>query len=565
MPVADSRPSNLPARAELFPLFGVRLHPRSLLSRILSLTFLFAVELVVISVLLDSASLNRAGVLPGLIRDWGPWVLRGIVGGAAIFATFLGLKHPVALDRISAELERAPIAWPLLAVHAIAMAAFAALSFKLYSGDIDEAGLLAAGWLVAGAAAIVCASLAALPWGHWVRLIASGGRLWAYALVSTVLACIAGSYSRALWQPAAQLTFTLSKWILKPLVSGLIVNPALPALGTSRFRVIVAPECSGLEGAGLILAFGIVWLLLFRRECRFPQSLLLIPASVVVLFLLNAVRIAALVLIGDAGARQIAVGGFHSQAGWILFNAVAVGFCVTVRNVAWFTTQPMENQPVAVARPAVHAGNPTAAYLVPFLAILATGMIATAASGGFEWLYPLKLFAAAIALWMFRKQYAGLDWRPSWLAVAAGAAAFGVWIASDRLLGAGTSAPAPVALASVTPAMRTAWIVLRATAAVSTVPLAEELAFRGFLMRRFTSADFETVPFQSVGWFALVTSSVAFGVLHGGQRIAATLTGIVFGLMLKRRGSMGDAVAAHAVANAMLAAYVLIYGQWQLW
>ena len=62
--------------------------------RTLSLTFLFAVELVVISVFLDGAALNRAGVLPGLIRDWGPWVLRGIVGGAAIFATFLGLKHP---------------------------------------------------------------------------------------------------------------------------------------------------------------------------------------------------------------------------------------------------------------------------------------------------------------------------------------------------------------------------------------------------------------------------------------------------------------------------------------
>jgi exosortase/archaeosortase family protein len=46
------------------------------------------------------------------------------------------------------------------------------------------------------------------------------------------------------------------------------------------------------------------------------------------LFLLNAVRIAALILIGNSGARQIALGGFHLQAGWIAFNGVALVFSV---------------------------------------------------------------------------------------------------------------------------------------------------------------------------------------------------------------------------------------------
>ena len=72
-----------------------------------------------------------------------------------------------------------------------------------------------------------------------------------------------------------------------------------------------------------MIAFGIVWLLLFRKESRFPQALVLIPAGVVLIYLLNAARIAALILIGDAGAERIALGGFHSQAGWIAFNLVA--------------------------------------------------------------------------------------------------------------------------------------------------------------------------------------------------------------------------------------------------
>jgi len=556
---------------------GTRFQPRGLIARILFLSILFATELVVISVLLDSASLARAEGLAGLIGDWGPWMLRGIVGGSAIFATFVWLKHQAALERISIELEQMPVvAWPLLALHALAMAAFAALSSRLFSGSVSGAvaggeNLLALAWLVAGMSAIAFGALAALPLRQWVRLIASGENLWAYALVSIILACIAGNLSRSLWLPASKLTFTLAQWILKPLVAGLIVNPDLPALGTSRFRVILAPECSGLEGAGLILAFGIVWLLLFRREVRFPQALLLIPASVMVLFLLNALRIAALVLIGDAGARQIAAGGFHSQAGWILFNAVAVGFCVTVRNVSWFTQPSFASQPppavtvAAMAAPAEHTENPTAVYLMPFLGILAAGMIATAASGGFEWLYPLRLFAAAIALWVFRQRYATLNWKPSWFAVAAGAAVFGVWIALDRLSGRGADAGLPAALAAASPMARTSWIALRAAAAIATVPLAEELAFRGFLMRRFISADFEAVPFQSVGWLAILTSSAAFGLLHGGQRIAGVLAGIILALVVKRRSSMGDAVMAHVVANALLAAYVLMYGQWHLW
>src|ERR1019366_573388 len=97
------------------------------------------------------------------------------------------------------------------------------------------------------------------------------------------------------------------------------------------------------------------------------------------------------------------------------------------------------------------------------------------------------------------------------------------------------------------------------------VPLAEELAFRGFLLRRFISPDFEAISPQEVTWFAILASSVMFGLLHGRLWIAGLFAGLLFTIVLKRPGSMGGAVAAHAVANAMLAAYVLFFGQWHLW
>jgi hypothetical protein len=63
---------------------------------------------------------------------------------------------------------------------------------------------------------------------------------------------------RWLWQPASYLTFRLTKMFLIPFVSNVIANPATMVIGTQRFQVQIAPECSGLEGVGLILAFGIL-------------------------------------------------------------------------------------------------------------------------------------------------------------------------------------------------------------------------------------------------------------------------------------------------------------------
>jgi hypothetical protein len=47
----------------------------------------------------------------------------------------------------------------------------------------------------------------------------------------------------------------------------------------------------------------------------FPPSVNFASAGTLIVFALKSARIAALILIGDAGAMQIAVHGFHSQAG----------------------------------------------------------------------------------------------------------------------------------------------------------------------------------------------------------------------------------------------------------
>jgi CAAX prenyl protease-like protein len=100
---------------------------------------------------------------------------------------------------------------------------------------------------------------------------------------------------------------------------------------------------------------------------------------------------------------------------------------------------------------------------------------------------------------------------------------------------------------------------------VITVPVSEELAFRGFLLRRLISADFESVSFQRWSFLAVVVSSLAFGLLHGDRWIAGTMAGVLYAVAQRWRGRIGDAVAAHAVTNALICIWVLWGGHWSLW
>ncbi|HTA41366.1 MAG TPA: exosortase E/protease, VPEID-CTERM system [Bryobacteraceae bacterium] len=530
------------------------------MSRLFALALVFSLELIVISIWVDGAALMGGRGLAAFAHDWGAWIIRAVVGFAALFATFTWLQNKATLAVLSDELTRAPIGWAMAAAHIGAMACFLFLSWLIYAGGFGgvQTDAALACWLAAGILAIGLAGLAAMPSFAWRRLVLTDRYLWVYAALAASFACIAGNQVRALWAPTSYLTFFLTKAVLKPFASVVIADPAAMTLGTPRFLVQISPECSGFEGAGLIAAFGVVWLIVFRKDCRWPQSLLLIPAGVAVLFLLNAARIAALILIGDGGAARIATGGFHSQAGWIAFNFVALGFSIAAREMPWFTLRARASNERATVE------NPVTPWVLPIVAVLAAGMVASALTGDFEWFYPLRFLAAAGALWYCRRSYRALDWRFGWEAPAVGALVFVLWIARD-LLSAPGSHGMPPALAASSAEPRMGWLAIRVISAVVTVPIAEELAFRGFLMRRLIAADFESVPMRRLSWMALLVSSLLFGLLHGNRWVEGTAAGLLYGMILLRQGRIGDAVAAHATTNALLAIYVLAFHQWQLW
>jgi exosortase E/protease (VPEID-CTERM system) len=359
--------------------------------------------------------------------------------------------------------------------------------------------------------------------------------------------------------------------------SGVVADSAPHfVVGTRTFSVQISGPCSGIEGLALMVSLTGCWLVYSRRELRMGRALLLVPASLIVMWMMNVVRVTALIAIGDAGYGNVALGGFHSESGWILFSCVALGFLLAVNHVSWFRIAGSTE--AVVGGPAPHAildplaeTNVAAVYLMPFLTILAAGLVSVAVSDGFEWFYGLRLLAALAVFCAYRREYRQMDWRFGWLGPLAGVSVFVFWIALDRWLGGGV-ASGGVPLTSIATGLgrlssgqRLVWIVVRVVAAVVTVPAAEELAFRGYLARRLMSTDVETVPFASLSLIAVLGSSLAFGALHGRMWLAGILAGVVFALVAKFRGRLGEAVAAHATANLMIAMWVLARRDYSLW
>ncbi len=109
-----------------------------------------------------------------------------------------------------------------------------------------------------------------------------------------------------------------------------------------------------------------------------------------------------------------------------------------------------------------------------------------------------------------------------------------------------------------------AFIAFRILGIAAVVPLAEELFWRGFLMRWLIDPAWEKVP---VGEFTAASCAIVtlmFTLAHPEWIAAATYCLLINGLLYWTK-DLWQCIVAHAVSNLALAVYVLVYGVWELW
>lgn len=324
------------------------------------------------------------------------------------------------------------------------------------------------------------------------------------------------------------------------------VDAADVLVGVGDFAVTVGASCSGVQGLILVFFTTIACLAIHWRSLRLPRALILLPIALGLAWSLNVVRIAILILIGDLVSPELAVGGFHSYAGWILF--VLLSGLVFIMASRWRWIQSRHDMS-ASNLPSI-ARDPVAALILPFLVFLGSSLVVEAITLTPQSLYPWRALALAAVLGVFIPLYAKLSWQLDWRALAYGALVAALWIMNGEFLSEEDAISAEVLGGSAV-----LWIAVRVAATAMLVPIAEEGFFRGYLLGRFSKGGIRTAAIP------LVLSSILFGMLHA-EWMLATLAGLGFGIIYLRRRSLVDAIVAHAAANILIALWAVGTGNY---
>jgi CAAX prenyl protease-like protein len=227
---------------------------------------------------------------------------------------------------------------------------------------------------------------------------------------------------------------------------------------------------------------------------------------------------------------------------------------VIIRNSRFFSKNWGENKIVI---------DSVDALAIPFLIMLAATLISSSLSPEFQWLYPVRAIATGLAILLLWKHIRLQTIAPSVFSIIAGIGVFVVWIIlvpssyeEDRKFSE--------SLSSVPTFLSVGWIVIRLLGSVIVIPIAEELAFRGYLPILFTGSEADRHRAWETQLLPFLISSLLFGALHS-SLLAGTLAGAVYYLVKLRSGRLWDAVVAHMTSNLLLSAYVLLSGHWSYW
>lgn len=468
---------------------------------------------------------------------------------------------------------------PELAMVAINVMAFAVLAIALLVMREDlKLGLLVQGsqWLylgyglamvifvVSGFASLVCSTLGAITLNKYGKqAVLVGGfalLLYNFSWISDIIGSYWFKWFGLLTVEGAMSMCRL--FGLDPSVSwvwyGKIVD--FPVVHTDTFVVAITQACSGFQSIALYLCIMCVYLFINAKQIGIKRALWIAPVSILFLMLLNTIRIAVLILIGAYYSSEIASNGFHSSSGWLYL------ILIVMVSIAYFERQIREGgDGLSQQRTNEFRGEDQTYLIIPLMVYIATSLIVKTLSGEFNWLYPIPVALTATYLWFHRKDYLFKLGKFGLLSMVVGILVSVMWV---WIIPVDVSYNEKVEdlIARSNDLVWLGWLAFRILGAVLLVPFIEEIAFRGFALDQIREYATQKFGFDegAARWVALGLSSLLFGLVHN-DVLAGTLEGVAYGLIRMRTGRLSDAIAAHATANAVLAAYVLNNSYWSYW
>lgn len=180
------------------------------------------------------------------------------------------------------------------------------------------------------------------------------------------------------------------------------------------------------------------------------------------------------------------------------------------------------------------------------------------------------------AFWVVRSRLPSLGKPHLLLGIACGILAAAGWVLGQHLfnaVGLGGSwfglKPGPDGHDPRTGLTTAAWasqVVLRITVATITVPVVEELFWRGFMLRTFINWQrFETVPLGTFTWVSFLGTALLSTVQHPANWGVSIFCWMAFNALFYWKRSLLFLMIVHGVTNLVLYLYVIIRHDWIFW
>ncbi len=218
-------------------------------------------------------------------------------------------------------------------------------------------------------------------------------------------------------------------------------------------------------------------------------------------------------------------------------------------------------------------------WIAPFTAYLVLSQAAAAVPHDYyPWAYAAcTIITSGITLYLLSCWKIVKPHRQILPGLAAGIIGIILWISLSSLGADETMAavlpewlrPAPRAAfnpfeAITDPATRWLFIAVRVTGLALLVPVAEELFWRGWLMRWIISRDWAGLEIGTFTMGSFLSVTLLFTMAHP-EWLAAAVWCVLINLLLYWKKDLWNCIVAHGVSNLCLAAYVMLHDAWYLW
>ncbi len=518
---------------------------------------LFISEILLISLSVDAQTIAQ-NQLSEILMHSGT-ALRWFLSTVFLLIILLYFKNNQLRESLP---ELASFSWRKLLTQVVLFLLFFYLTHMVFDTEEPASTAISLLWILFGI--FVFLSWIFLTWhtGSLVSFINQNIPTLLTATIGGLIIILLTSLIADIWNYLSTIALYGSGFLLGIFHDEIILDLNNSYLGIDNFMVTIDPVCSGLEGLVISVTSTSVYMYLVKGELKFPRALILIPIAGLISILFNIIRIAVLISIGEYISPEIAIGGFHSVAGWIS------AFFVTFLMVFWFSSiAVLHKDKNTLTTSDINSSKDDDsqlawAALVPFILFLFTSLILQIFQFDFDYLYGFKVMITGIALIYFWKDYL-LSLPKKWLeSIVTGVVVALLWFvfalpypATDMLMS--------TTFNNMAMGLFILWMVLRIIGSWIIIPIIEEMIFRGYILARLSGQNFRTNGPVTFSWIALIGSSILFALIHDSV-IAGFLAGVAFALLRLRTQSMTDVILAHSVANVVITYMAYHSGRWSL-